>query len=147
MNGSSSPIVIMSVRRSFVSRTSMYGTRLLRNTSMLRSRCRSTLAGWIHPSPSGLITILPEFGVNVQIDQWEPCFDALEPPNIDIELSPDHPLNYERPTVLEEVGIEALSFYEDLADPGFARDVMSEIRCELGFGRPPWLQRDPRFDL
>ena len=117
--------------------------KLLRDRRKFGAAVWPNVPVWVARYEVGYVLdfFLPKFGVNVQIEPWEPCFDNDVPPQIDIDAFPDHPLNFERPTVLQEIGIETLSYYEDASDPQFARHVFGEIRRELGFGRPPWLRR------
>ena len=99
---------------------------------------------WIDEHELGYVLdfLLPEYGLNVQIDRWEPSFDEEEPPDVDIDAEPDHPYNEERKFALLECrGIESVHFWDDVVREFGGEEICAEVRKELGFGRPPWLTR------
>ncbi len=73
--------------------------------------------------------LLPEYGVNVQIDRWDddaPDADDLWSEHRDGDLR-------------EALGIETIRFFDVWVKENL--DLLAdEIRKELGLGRPPWLR-------
>jgi very-short-patch-repair endonuclease len=70
--------------------------------------------------------LLPEYGVNVQVDRWDDgeCDDGEDR---DADLR-------------DELGIETVRFWDVWVRENL--DLLAgEIRKELGIGRPPWLRR------
>ncbi len=74
--------------------------------------------------------LLPEYGVNVQIDAWD-----------DERPDPDDTWSEDRDGDLRAAfGIETIRFW-DVWLKGNLDLVVDEIRKELGIGRPAWLHR------
>ncbi len=70
--------------------------------------------------------LLPEYGVNVQIDRWE-----------DEERDDGEERDFD---LREAYGIETVRFF-DVWVKGNLDQLAGEIRKELGIGRPAWLRR------
>lgn len=74
--------------------------------------------------------LLPEYGVNVQIDRWA----ADEPPD------PDDAWNEDRDGDLRgALGIETIRYWDVWVKQSLDQ-LAEEIRKELGIGRPAWLR-------
>ena len=74
--------------------------------------------------------LLPEYGVNVQIDRWN-----------DEQPDPDDAWDEHRDDDLREaLGIETIRFWDVWVRDNLGQ-VVDEIRKELGIGRPAWLRR------
>lgn len=70
--------------------------------------------------------LLPEYGVNVQIDGWDD--ETAEPWD-----------EHRDDDLREALGIETVRFWDVWVKENLDR-VVEEIRKELGFGRPAWLR-------
>lgn len=84
--------------------------------------------------------LFPEYGVNLQIDAYDPRIDEDEDfpfEELDFDAEPDHPHNHDRDAILREaLGIEVLHYWDcGVEEMGLA--VMTrELRYDLGIGRP-----------
>jgi len=87
--------------------------------------------------------LIPEYGVNVQVDPWDPVFDSEGWPEFDFDAQPDHPYNEEREPILCECrGIETVRYWDQSVDEVGAEEICVELRRELGIGCPAWLKRN-----
>lgn len=117
---------------------------VIRDPKRLGTEAVAMVPAWVPEYEAGYVLhfLLPEYGVNVQIDPWLPEYEAEEPPDVDFEEDPDHPCNDARDEDLREAfGIEPLRFWDTAVLEMGAEEACNEIRRELGFGRPPWLER------
>ena len=117
--------------------------RVVRDPQRLGTEALPNVPFWIEEERVGYVLdfLLPEYGVNVQIDAWHPSYEEEELPAFDPVADPDHPYNEERTAVLGACGIEELRYWDGFVREFGADEVCAEIRRELGFGRPPWLSR------
>jgi hypothetical protein len=117
---------------------------VIRDPARLGTAAVARVPAWVAEYEAGYVLhfLLPEYGVNVQIDPWKPEYEQEEPPDIDFDEDPDHPLNDSRDEdLLETFGIETVTFWDTAVLEMGAEETCEEIRRELGFGRPPWMQR------
>ncbi|MGQ0614122.1 MAG: hypothetical protein ACT4PV_10335 [Planctomycetaceae bacterium] len=113
--------------------------RLLQNRARLGTEAVAQVPIFIPEWELGYVCdfLLPEYGVNVQIDPW--VEDEPDDLVIDFTREPDHAWNLEREGALRDAfGIEQLGYYDHcvLNDPDLFLD---ELRKELGIGRPGWI--------
>lgn len=117
---------------------------VIRDPKRLGTEAVAMVPAWVPEYEAGYVLhfLLPEFGVNVQVDPWLPEYEQEEPPDVDPDAEPDHPHNESREQDLSEAfGIETLRLWDTAVLEMGAEETCNEIRRELGFGRPPWLER------
>jgi len=116
--------------------------QIIRHRDQLGTEAVAQVAVWIEDYELGYVLdfVLPEYGVNLQVSEWEPRYEQDELPEFDPAVTPDHPFNEERDDALREcLGIEVVSYWDTQVRELGPESVCDEIRKELGFGRPPWL--------
>lgn len=117
---------------------------VIRDPVRLGTAAAAMVPAWVEEYEAGYVMhfLLPEYGVNVQIDPWKPEYDKDELPDIDPDAEPDNPWNDSRDEDLcETFGIETLRFWDAAVLEMGVEETCAEIRRELGFGRPSWMQR------
>jgi len=117
---------------------------VIRDPKRLGTEAVPMVPAWVEEYEAGYVMqfLLPEYGVNVQIDPWRPEYEKPELPDIDMEADPDNPYNESRDGDLcEAFGIETCHFWDTAVKEMGVEETCEEIRRELGFGRPPWLRR------
>lgn len=119
--------------------------QFIRDPARLGTPAVARVPVWIPEHEAGFVLdyLLPESGVNVQLDRWRPEYLDDEFPPLDFEADPDNPWNDERDHLLAECcGIEVVHFWDaHVLDLG-PEAICEEIRLELGIGRPATLRRD-----
>ncbi len=117
---------------------------VIRDPKRLGTEAVAMVPAWVEEYEAGYVMhfLLPEYGVNVQIDPWLPEYEQEEFPDIDPDADPDNPHNESRDGDLcETFGIETVHFWDAAVREMGVQETCEEIRRELGFGRPPWLDR------
>ncbi len=117
---------------------------VIRDPKRLGTEAVAMVPAWVPEYEAGYVLhfLLPEYGVNVQIDAWLPEYEQEELPDIDFDADPDNPCNESRDADLSEAfGIETVTFWDRAVLEMGVEEACEEIRRELGFGRPPWLER------
>ena len=117
---------------------------VIRDPKRLGTEAVAMVPAWVPEFEAGYVLhfLLPEYGVNVQIDPWLPEYEQEGLPDVDFDEDPDHPYNESREEDLREAfGIETVQFWDTAVLEMGAEEACNEIRRELGFGRPPWLER------
>jgi len=118
---------------------------VIRDPARLGTAAVAKVPVWIPEHQVGFVLdyLLPESGVNVQLDPWRPEYLEDELPPLDFEADPDNPWNDERDDLLAECcGIEVVHFWDSFVDELGPEVILEEIRMELGIGRPATLRRD-----
>lgn len=117
---------------------------VIRDPKRLGTEAVAMVPAWVAEYEAGYVMhfLLPEYGVNVQIDPWLPEYEGEELPDVDTEADPDNPWNESRDDDLREIfGIETCRFWDAAVREMGVEETCEEIRRELGFGRPPWMRR------
>ena len=118
----------------------------LRDPDRIGTEVLARVPIWIPQYEVGYVLdfLIPEYSVNLQIDEWREEFLADEAPEFDFEAEPDHPENFGRSEDLRQAfGIEPISYYDTTVRDWGVEVTIEEVRRDLGFGRPAWMQRMP----
>jgi len=113
---------------------------VLRNRKRFGTEVVPNVPFWIPELGRGYLLdfLLPEYGFNVQTGR---VHDVL----VDETVLPLDPELEERTERLARAGIVAAYYCEHCIAERGAESVAQQIRKELGFGRPPWLHRNPAY--
>ena len=94
---------------------------------------------WVADEQVGYLLdfLIPEFSVNVQIPSWKEEDASTE---LDFEIDPDNAWNPARAEDLRRAaGIETTVYWDSAVREIGIEETCREIRKDLGFGRPAWL--------
>jgi len=113
--------------------------RLLGDPAVFGTEAFSRVPLWVPDEQVGYVLdfLIPEFSVNVQISPWQ---EEEEFDEIDFEVDPDNSWNCARDEDLRRIaGIETTGYWDVIVKEIGYVEACREVRKDLGFGRPPWL--------
>jgi len=114
----------------------------MRTPGVLDTEVIARVPVWVARHGIGFVLdfLFPEYGVNIQVDAWEPRYlddDVSWMDELDFDAEPDHPCHDDRDAYLnEELGIECLHFWDIGIEQMGIPVALQEFRYTLGIGRP-----------